>query len=74
MQERVVWCPVGKSRAVGLHMLLAKLQLILRTDKERPKHVQLLSFLNKPVYCDIQLDIYTYCKMMHGTMNLKKKY
>jgi hypothetical protein len=27
MQDRVVWCPVGKSRAVGLHMSLAKLQL-----------------------------------------------
>jgi hypothetical protein len=25
----VVWCPVGKSRAVGLHMSLAKFQLIL---------------------------------------------
>jgi hypothetical protein len=27
MQDRVVWRPVGKSRAVGLHMSLAKLQL-----------------------------------------------
>jgi hypothetical protein len=24
-----MWCPVGKSRAVGLHMSLAKFQLIL---------------------------------------------
>jgi hypothetical protein len=29
MQDRVVWCPVGKSRALGLHMLLAKFQLML---------------------------------------------
>jgi hypothetical protein len=25
----VVWCGVGKSRAVGLHMLLAKFQLVV---------------------------------------------
>jgi hypothetical protein len=28
MQDRVVWRPVGKSKAVGLHMSLAKLQLL----------------------------------------------
>jgi hypothetical protein len=64
MQDRAEWCPVGKSRAVGLHMSLAKFQLLKRTilrlfviptadyaaklllrmGKERPKHVELLSF------------------------------
>jgi hypothetical protein len=82
MQDRVVWWPVGKSRAVGLHMSQAKFQLkfrpcpvktdspglsywtphhtilhlfvipaayyaaklLLRMGKERPKHVELLSF------------------------------
>jgi hypothetical protein len=59
----VVWRPVGKSRAVGLHMSLAKLQLMrVRMGKERPKHVELLSFWNKTIYCDIMLDIHTYCK------------
>jgi hypothetical protein len=55
MLDRVVWRPVGKSTAVGLHMSLAKLKLRIK----------------KPKYCDIKLDTYTYCNTMHGTMNLK---
>jgi hypothetical protein len=31
MLDRVVWCPVGMSRAVGLHMSLAKFQLMRGT-------------------------------------------
>jgi hypothetical protein len=34
--------------------------LLLKMGKERPKHVELLSFENKTIYCDIKLDIHTY--------------
>jgi hypothetical protein len=56
MLDRVVWRPIGKSRAVGLYMPLAKLhlfviqpadyaaKLLLRMGKEYPKHVELPNF------------------------------
>jgi hypothetical protein len=37
-------------------------KLLLTMGKERPKHVELLSFYNKTIYCDIKLDIHTYTK------------
>jgi hypothetical protein len=36
MLDRVVWCPIGKSKAVGLHMSLAKLKLQLQ--RSPPHH------------------------------------
>jgi hypothetical protein len=47
-------------------------KLLLRMGKEWPKHAEFLNFYNKPIYCDIKLDTYTYFNTMHGTMNLKK--
>jgi hypothetical protein len=45
MLDRVVWRPVGKYRAVGLHMLLAKFIVVKQAKEE-----------NKPTYCDVKLD------------------
>jgi hypothetical protein len=40
--------------------------------KGMPKTCRVAEFINKPTYCDIKLDIYTYCNTMHRIMNLKE--